>query len=180
MHILKRISIGFIATIALAACDIPEQAPAQPDQHLQQAAAAQDAANSIKFDSNAEIDNIKRRLELTSKPGLLGYVLLFNPGSGNPALYTTVKGKITSGGKRLNPTNDIQDCRGGEYGASCVVAAPGDEGTYGNSGDYIYFWDEDGRYWQWNGNYMYSDQPIRVPKNSLLINMVDDTNHTKK
>ena len=39
---------------------------------------AAQAANSVKFDDNAEIDNIKRRLELTADPGKLGFIVLFN------------------------------------------------------------------------------------------------------
>ena len=162
----------------LTACEEPQ--PAKSDSRTKQSEAAAKAADSVHFDSNAEIDNIKKRLELTSKPNLLGYVLLFNPGSGSPALYTTVKGKITSGGKRLRSPEQWVRCDKGEYSGDCTQIAPNDEGTYGNSGEYIYFWDEDGRYYQWNGNYMYSNQPFRISKSSLLIDMVDDNNHNKK
>ena len=124
---------------------------------------AAEAANSIHFGENAEIDNIKRRLELTSSPGLLGYVVLMNE-SGQPVMYTTVKGKITSGGKRL--TSQYQSNSSGVY-----PGAPSDEGTYGSSGEYVYFWTQNGQYVQWNGAYLYSDQPIRLSIQPLVLDV---------
>lgn len=134
----------------------------QPSVRDIQAQKAQQAANSVQFLGNAEIDNIKRRLELTSNPGQMGYVLLLNE-MGQPILYTTVKGKITSSGKRLTHkdgcgVNDREDC-------------PSDEGSYGSSDPYIYFWTMDGQYIQWNSGYLYSDKPLRIEQKPLVIDL---------
>ena len=68
----------------------------QPTQNkTEQAKKAADAANSITFSENSEIDNIKRRLVLTSNPGQIGFILLMNE-MGQPVLYTSVKGKVRS------------------------------------------------------------------------------------
>lgn len=61
-----------IPLVLLAACNYP---PSTKDLQSQK---AKDAAESIHFDENAEIDNITRRLQLTSSPGLLGYIVLWN------------------------------------------------------------------------------------------------------
>lgn len=159
------------ATTALAACG-PMPAPDAKSIQSQKAAAA---ANSIQFTENSEIENITRRLNLTSNPGQIGFVLLMNE-SGQPVMYMSVKGKITSGGKRLTRTEQSAcvpavDNEGNQTGTCSYekVAAPSDEGTYGSSGEYIYFWNTDGQYVQWNGKYLYSDKPFRTRIEPLVV-----------
>lgn len=148
----------------LAAC--PEQE--QPKTKTTQAQHAKEAAESINFTENAEIDNIKDRLELTSDPGLLGFVTLVN-NVGQVALYTPVKGKVTSGSKRLTSTERlIRGDRGANYG-DFLGSAPSDEGTYGSSNPYIYFWTPNGRYIQTSMDYVYSDQPFRLNAEPLMV-----------
>lgn len=149
------LTIAAISSVfALSACDIPQ------DAKDTQAQIAQNAANSIKFTANAEIDNIKRRLELTSNPGQIGFILLINE-MGRPVMYTSVRGKVTSGSKRLTKPQ--------EYYGDAVMDAPSDEGTYGSSNPYIYFWTAGGQYIQWSGHYLYSDKPFRIDDPSLVI-----------
>jgi hypothetical protein len=145
-----------LMSLCILAC-----APPTPTAKEIQSAKAEAAAESIHFDENAEIDNIKRRLELTSSPGLLGYVVLLND-AGQPIQYTAVKGKITSGSKRL--TSPYLST-----GSGYVPMAASDEGTYGSSNDYVYFWTESGQYIQWNGRYLYSDKPFRLRVEPLVV-----------
>lgn len=142
-----------IALALLFSCDI------ESDPQAAQSRKASQAANSIRFDANAEIESITRRLELTSNPGLVGFILLLND-AGQPILYTTVKGKVTSGGKRLSNPGWCPMVNG-----DC----PSDEGTFGSSNPYIYFWTEVGQYVQWSGDYLYSDKPIRPNIEPLVI-----------
>jgi hypothetical protein len=157
---MRKISIALIATSALllSACE-PNSEP-NPAKATQAQKAAE-AANSIQFSENAEIDNIKRRLELTSNPGQIGFVLL----------YTSVKGKITSGGKRLTSPQEVR-CLEVAESVGCsqqMVDAPSDEGTYGSSNPYIFFWTVDGQYIQWSGKYLYSDKPFRIEDPTIVI-----------
>jgi hypothetical protein len=154
-------------SLGLTACD-PNGAPTGRDS---QAAAARDAANSIQFNGNAEIDNIKWRLELTSKPGVVGYIMLLNE-SGSPILYETVVGKITSGSKRLTAPSrwwrHSQD-------RDVIGPAPSDEGTWGSSNEYVFYRTAAGEYRQWNGKYLYSDKPFRLRVEPLIVQQVTDT-----
>lgn len=150
---LIALSLGF----ALAACS-----QNQPTNKEVQAEKALAAAQSISFTENAEIENIKRRLELTANPGLIGYIVLLNE-MGQPVMYTGVKGKVTSGSKRLtHPQGWNGEMRG-------WAEAPSDEGTYGSSNPYVYFWTTEGQYIQWDGGYLYSDKPIRLSQAPLVI-----------
>ena len=146
-----------------------EEKPAQTPVRNAQAEKARGAANNVKFSGNAEIDNIKARLELTSNPGLLGYIILLNE-SGQPVMYESVKGKITSGSKRLESTDILSIAGNGSGGSNMAVRdAPSDEGTFGQSGEYIFYFTQNGEYRQWNGKYLYSDQPFRLSVQPLVI-----------
>jgi hypothetical protein len=152
-------------SFTVAACD--EEPPETSKSVQAQKAAA--AAASLSFTENAEIDNIKRRLELTSSPGAVGFVVLLNQ-AGQPILYTGVKGKITSSGKRLTSPQQNVKARCGEFCSEALGDGPSDEGTYGSSDPYIFFWDTNGVYHQWSGSYLYSDKPIRLRVEPLVIN----------
>lgn len=142
-----------------------------PQNKTEQAKKAAEAANSIRFNENAEIDNIKRRLELTSNPGQLGFIILLNE-MGQPVLYTSVKGKVTSGSKRLTAPDRASSAWGG--GNNTVVrASASDEGTWGSSGEYIFFWTVNDEYIQWNGKYMYSDKPFRLKTEPIAVLAVE-------
>ena len=143
---MKKLAIVLASAVMLVACN---DGAAQKPQKITQAKKAAAAAESIRFTENAEIENIKKRLELTSNPGLTGFILLMNE-AGQPIMYTGVQGKPTSGGKRLTKNYSIikqVDC--GQYNCDEVVgAAPSDEGTWGSSNPYIFFWTAAGQYRQ--------------------------------
>lgn len=113
-----------LAGLALMACDADGQGtPRQSQPHKAAAAAV-----SVRFTENAEIDNIKKRLELTSNPGRTGFVLLMNE-AGQPIMYTGVKGKITWGGARLTKPTKVTTGREMGTGANNVAdQQPSDEG----------------------------------------------------
>ena len=161
---MKRIlslALSLCVLIGLTAC-IDEDS-----NKRQQHKAAEAAANSLNFTDNAEIDNIKRRLELTSKPGLMGYVVLLND-AGQPVFYGTIKGKVTSGSKRLTRPRWVDS-----FGSlnQAITDAPSDEGTYGSSAPYIFFWTTAGAYMQWSGAYLYSDKPIRLSVQPIAVSI---------
>jgi len=180
-NVLVKLSIvaALGMTLMAGSCDI--QPNASTKQSESQKAAA--AANSINFAAgNAEIDNIKRRLQLTSDPALMGFIVLFND-MGRPILYTTVKGKVTSGSKRLTaPFQETALTRGGVADASSsnFTDAPSDEGTWGSSNPYIFFWTTSGQYIQWSGNYLYSDKPIRITDSPAVVLMADEATAPKQ
>jgi len=163
---MKLLVVAFMSVFLVACNEEPSSTSVVKVAQSQKAA---EAANSIKFTENAEIENIKNRLELTANPGLLGFIVLLNE-TGQPVMHVGVKGKVTSGGKRLTKTYEKDtswDC--GEWGCDKELPAASDEGTYGSSGDYIFFWTTAGQYIQWNGKYLYSDKPFRLTTEPLVV-----------
>lgn len=115
--------------------------------------------------------------------GAVKHLYVISPYSGDVLIYSTVKGKITSGGKRLTPktvfTSDPY--QGTRWGTRININGQvhltsevlQDDGTYGDSCEYIYWFDSKGVYHQHlftGGQIIHvSAQPIRVGK--VIINM---------
>ncbi len=163
MKLTPTIALGALLSIALMGNSCETQPPTTQQQ---QADAARRAANSLTFTDNAEIDNIKRRLEITSKPGAIGFIILLNQ-AGQPILYEGVVGKVTSGGKRLTPPIKQWNVSPNNQ----LGPAPSDEGTWGSSAEYIYYWNQNGEYRQWSGTYLYSDRPLRLRIEPLVVSV---------
>lgn len=127
-----------------------------------------------------EQKNIKERLQEDNKPGSIKHLYVISAYSGQVIIYSTVRGKVTSGGKRLTP-NTVASV--GEYPDGFDIVIGGvtknteevlqDDGTYGHSGDYLYWWDTKGVYHQHyiaGGQIVHvSNQPLAVK--SVIINM---------
>lgn len=127
-----------------------------------------------------EQKNIQERLQEDNKPGSIKHLYVISAYSGQVIIYSTVRGKITSGGKRLTP-NTVASA--GEYPDGFDITVGGvnknteevlqDDGTYGASGDYIFWWDTKGVYHQHyiaGGQIVHvSSQPLAVK--SVIINM---------
>ena len=143
---------------------------------------------SVKIQAGAdglttEQRNIADRLKEDNKPGSIKHLYIISAYSGQVIIYSTVRGKVTSGGKRLTPTAIVGRYSNGSWytgipvniGRETVYTGEilQDDGTYGHSADYLYWWGTKGVYHQ---NYVsggqilhISNQPLAVK--SIIINM---------
>lgn len=120
---------------------------------------------------------------MDNEPGSIKHLYVISAYSGQVLIYSTVKGKVTSSGKRLNPYSVSVTSGEYNYNEGIPVTIDGkqyttgevlqDDGTYGSSSEYIYWWDTNGKYHQ---QYMssgiilhVSDQPLVVK--GIIINM---------
>ena len=158
--------LAFTSLVAFVSGCEPTTAPKAQVKQTQSEKAKQ-VAETIRFTENAEIDNIKKRLELTSQPGLLGFVAVINM-AGAPVMYTCVKGKITSGSKRLTRPWDVYYGDKGQFYGDFITDSPSDEGTWGSSSPYMYWWTCGDQYIQTSQNYIYSDKPFRLTQQPLI------------
>ena len=53
----------------------------------------------------AEQRNVEDRLKRDNEPGSIKHLYVISSMTGDVLIYSTVKGKVTSGGKRLTPTS---------------------------------------------------------------------------
>lgn len=126
--------------------------------------------------------NVTERLKEDNKPGSIKHLYVISAYSGQVIIYSTVRGKVTSSGKRLTPTSvasagEVEDgFLTGLYGRSSYVdnqllttEVLQDDGTYGTSIDYIYWWDSKGIYHQ---HYVQGGQIVHVASEPLAVKSV--------
>jgi hypothetical protein len=131
--------------------------------------------------------NIKERLKLDNDPGSIKHLYVFSSMTGKPLLYSTVRGKVTSSGKRLSPTTLQDSWPNGNAGyvvaPGSVVNTPGgkrytaeaiqDDGTYGSSIDYLYWFDVKGTFRQLyvpsGAMLVISTEPLPIPENEIQV-----------
>lgn len=120
--------------------------------------------------------NVSERIKMDNAPGSIKHLYVFSAYSGQAIFYSTVKGKVTSSGKRLSPYQVPKafNTHGTNGGLQHVnVEAIQDDGTYGSSVEYIYFWDQRGIYHQ---HYISGGQIVHVssepmPVKSIIVNV---------
>lgn len=133
-----------------------------------------------------EQQNVKDRLQNDNRVGAVKHLYVIAPKSGQVLLYSTVKGKVTSGSKRISPGKTLGFYKCGKddtcfdgfrvktgNGYVRTTEVLGDDGSYGSSAPYIYWWDVRGVYHQHfltDGQIIQiSDQPLAV--RSIVLNI---------
>ena len=131
-----------------------------------------------------EQENILERVRRDNKPGSVKHLYVISAYSGQVLIYSTVKGKVTSSGKRLTPyevsyvwngTNETSSGFQLDIGRKqCATREVlQDDGTYGSSIPYLFWFSSDGRYHQHylgGGEILHiSDQPLNVK--SIVLNL---------
>jgi hypothetical protein len=96
--------------------------------------------------------------------------------------YFVAQGKVSSVNSKL--TNDrqiVRDARcikdthhDGEGACYKVVESPQMDGSYGENGDAIFFFTTDGKYVEWNGKYVVSEEPLNIQTEVSLVQEVGD------
>lgn len=142
------------------------------------------ATTDVQTDLNGrtiEQNNIINRLKADNLPGSIKHLYLISAYSGEVILYSTVRGKVTSSGKRLSPTQI--NGAGNNYGFSIPFGNStyytnevlSDDGAYGSSVEYIYWWDSKGVYHQQyitGGMILHiSSEPIAVKSVTLNLEL---------
>jgi hypothetical protein len=102
--------------------------------------------------------NIKERLARDNKPGSIKFLYIVSPFTGDLIISSTVKGKVTSSSKRLTPADLTQTNSEGGGIVQKVIKIdgrwyttdqnPGDDGTYGDSIQYLFWFDANDVYHQ--------------------------------
>lgn len=131
--------------------------------------------------------NIIERLKRDNEPGSIKHLYVISTYSGQVLLYSAVRGKVTSSSKRLTPTTVhagyFEDSHGWPKPSGSQVNIGGkehltsevlqDDGTYGSSIEYLYWFTPDGRFHQHylsGGQIVHvADQPVSVK--GVVINL---------
>jgi hypothetical protein len=174
---MKHFLFPALATsLLLTGCDLPQ--PVAP----QSASGVTKASTVVQTGTDGltiEQRNIRDRLKTDNLPGSIKHLYVISPLSGDVLIYSTVRGKVTSGGKRLTPKSVWAGYTPGGSDRGFDVDIGGatrltsevlqDDGTYGDSSEYLYWWDVQGRYHQ---QFVGSSAIIHVSDNPLPVRSV--------
>lgn len=147
----------------------------------------QKASTKVQTDANGrtiEQENIIKRLKHDNDIGAIKHLYIISSYTGEVMEYSTVVGKITSGGKRLSPKTVNSSAgntvigvepntvyiNGLRYSTDEVLD---DGGAYGESAAYFYWFDVQDNYHQYfpsGGTYVHiSDRPLKIKKMSMTF-----------
>ena len=176
---MKKLLFILISGLLLTSC-------VEPQQQQKSDSGVTKATTKIKTNpdgTTVEQKNIIERLKRDNDIGSIKHLYVISSYTGDVLQYSTVKGKVTSGGKRLSPKT--VDGNGSSIGYSNTVDLNGttyttdevldDGGAYGDSGNYLFWFDTQGNYHQYypsGGTYLeICDRPLRVKKTNFSITL---------
>ena len=85
--------------------------------------------------------------------------------------FYTVKGKVSSVNSLLTTPKQAFSYRG----TVIIVESPQLDGSYGTNGNAIFFFTTEGAYVEWPGEYLLSDQPLKLvtPPELIYVKQVE-------
>ncbi|HEY4032861.1 MAG TPA: hypothetical protein VGL94_02730 [Ktedonobacteraceae bacterium] len=133
-----------------------------------------------KMTDSLERKNLIKRAQTFNNPNKISYIYLYS--FGKLIMYDTVKGKVSALNSSLTSSQQFVDSGGKQIGDSnsCIgstdncyqLNAPSVDGSYGTNGQGIFYYNENGAYREWNGQYILSDQPFNLTNQPDLVKEV--------
>lgn len=164
-------------TLLFAGCDPSSSSNSVQSKQLEEN--QQKLVNAVpvpQVDSSADRKNIARRAEVFANENKVSYVYLVS--YGKVMSFHTIKGKVVSIRSYMTPQEQIVTSQGipcnnlsvsGCSSSGYIVQAPDIDGTYGENADAVFFFTTDGAYVEWKGEYMVSDQPLKLTTQPELV-----------
>lgn len=184
-HTHQLLAAAVLALLAAAGCDGKNRTSAPA---VKSASGVQAIRVELKPDIDgftAEQRNIRDRLLMDNHVGAIQHLYVISAESGQILYYSTVRGKVTSGGKRISPTGvvvkkgkykdgdnivDQPELRGVPINVGGRACRTGevlqDDGTYGSSTPYVYWWDSKRNYHQ---HFFTDDQIVHVSSQYITV-----------
>jgi len=178
----KKLIVGIIGlmvvSITLIGCNQTDAQKVMEQQNTNkqtQAATMMTQTPTPNFNRSLERENIINRLKSTNDPNQLTWI--YPMSAGRVIGRFPVRGKITSGGKRLTSTQQYIITNNTSY----VGESPDEMGAYGSSGDYVFWFDPAGRGpFQHRGDYFVTPVPYKIDLGYGTITYDVDSNEESK
>jgi hypothetical protein len=174
----------FIALFVFCGCDM--ETSTQGIEMKKQEETQKSLTESVpvpKITKSTTREALSKRAQLFDANNKITYIYLIN--YGKVMAFFTVQGQAVSLRSYLTPMETIVDyngnvCSGDSYNncysagyGGIVVQAPDLDGTYGDNPDGIFFFTTEGAYVEWKGDYMVSDQPLKLTQQPELIREIE-------
>lgn len=186
--IFSSLLLGVLLLIG-AGCEVVESAPAQPSTYQSDSQKVEATQQRVQtavpipdIKTSAERKNIAARAKLFDDENKISYIYLVN--YGKVMTFYTVRGKVSSLNSYMAPIDklvygdgtpcnrNVSDGYGGAADSwePCYSVSSVDiDGAYGENADGVFFFTADGAYVEWKGDYMMSDQPLKLTTQPELI-----------
>lgn len=181
---MKKLLFFLSISVLLFSCTIDTQ-EAESDSGVKKATIA------VKTDINGhttEQVNYMERVKRDNEVGNVKHLYIISSYTGDVLEYSTVKGKVTSGGKRLSPSSVNNNAAANSTVVSynyvtiagynkITEEVPDEYGMYGSSSPYFYWFDTQGNYHQYypsGGTFVHiSDRPLSIKKANFSVELKD-------
>lgn len=167
---MKKIGVILAAAsmLLISACGNP----LTPTERERVAANQENLVNEIglpRLETSLERKNLKERLERINQENMHGCVYLINHGS--VIAFYPVRGKVSSMKSYLTPGDNVVT----RDSNPVTVEAPDLDGAYGENAEGIFFFTADSNsYVEWAGEYLFTDQCLKVSAQPQLVRVVTD------
>lgn len=163
-------------TLLLAGCESSLSSNSVQSKQLEEN--QQKLVNAVpvpQVDGSADRKNIAKRAKTFANENKISYVYLVS--YGKVMSFHTIRGKVVSIKSYMTPQEQIVTSRGVPCSdptvngctTGYIVQAPDIDGTYGDNADAVFFFTTDGAYVEWKGEYMVSDQPLKLTTQPELV-----------
>ncbi len=136
----------------------------------------QQAVPIPQLETSQERINVGKRAEIFSKADKISYIYLVS--YGKVMSFFTVKGKVSSLRSYMAPLQKLVNavgnpCTHDSSESACYVVESADiDGTYGENVAGIFFFTTEGAYVEWKGDYMMSDEPLKLTTTPELVRTI--------
>lgn len=173
---MKRMTLTAIllaSTTMLAACEPTDNSTTRNAKAVESnQKRLMTAIPSPTLQTSLERQNLKERLERINQQNMSGYVYLLS--YGRVVASYPIRGKVTSLNAYLMAGEAPQrySAGGGNY-ETIMVEQPDYDGAYGQNASGIFFFTADsGAYVEWAGDYLFSDQPLKLNQEPMMVRSV--------
>lgn len=120
-----------------------------------------------ELNTSLERKNLVRRLERLNQEDIISYVYLID--HGKVVAFYPVRGKVSSLNSMLTTPEQVATIhhKGGYHFEK--LPSPDFDGSYGKNADGIFFFTTEDAYVEWQGNYIWSDHPLKVTTPPELV-----------
>lgn len=168
--------LAILTAAAFAGCDTMPESTAKVEmrQNEQNQQRLSTAVPAPVVKTSLERKNLKKRIERINTENMVSYVYLLSQ-TGKVVAYYTINGKVSSLNSYLTAMERVEKVADGytNYGPTFVtLEAPDLDGSYGKNVEGVFFFTTEGAYVEWNGQYIWSDQPLKITQQPELVQEV--------
>ncbi|EEM25242.1 hypothetical protein CN357_21425 [Bacillus cereus] len=157
-----------IATVMLTGCVEDDEMSRQQQAKVANAKHLMGETKTPNITKSLERENIRQRILVSNDPNTLQWI--YPMSAGRVIGRFPVKGKVTSGNKRLTTSQAYSS------GTGTLVEAPDEMGTYGSSETYVFWFDPAGLIHQHRGDYFVSPVPYKIEEGyGTISTQVDES-----